>query len=158
MATLGYSWHPWIFIKNAMPHSLRLGTKKGQCKFWEQRISMICLCSKYVKNCNIFGQIRNNWAKLILKKIFKLFFQCLALPKDPQSFGSQNLRCPFLVSQYYRCQRLCGSCLWIWFAGIRLWIQKAFLLLCFSHPMTKISIWKCGFFLPFNEENVLPFL
>ena len=27
--------------------------------------------------------------------------QCLALPKDPQSFGSQNLRCPFLVSQYY---------------------------------------------------------
>ena len=25
------------------------------------------------------------------------FFQCLALPKDPQSFGSQNLRCPFWV-------------------------------------------------------------
>ena len=31
-----------------------------------------------------------------------------------------------------------------------LWCQpiklKAFLLLCFSHPMTKISIWKCGYF------------
>ena len=45
---------------------------------------MICLCSKF-------------------------FFQYLALPKDPQSFGSQNLRCPFLVSQYYRCRRLCIS-------------------------------------------------
>ena len=68
---------------------------------------MICLCSKYVKNCNIFGQILNNWVKLILKK-FHFFFQCLALPKDPQSFGSQNLRCPFSISQYYRRRRLCG--------------------------------------------------
>ena len=52
----------------------------------------------------------NIWVKLILKKKnskFKFLFQCLALPKDPQSFGSQNLRCPFLVSQYYRCRRLC---------------------------------------------------
>ena len=88
-------------------HSLRLGTKKGQRKFWERRISMICLCSKYVKNCNIFGQILNIWVKLILKKNFKFFFQCLALPKDPQSFGSQNLHCPFLVTQYYRRRRLC---------------------------------------------------
>ena len=68
---------------------------------------MIYLCSKYVKNCNIFGQILNIWAKLILKKNFNFFFQCLALPKDPQSFGPQNLRCPFLVSQYYRRRRLC---------------------------------------------------
>ena len=89
-------------------HSLRLGTKKGQRKFWEWHISMICLCSKYVKNCNIFGQILNIWVKLILKKNFKFFFQCLVLPKDPQSFGSQNLRCPFSVSQYYRRRRLCG--------------------------------------------------
>ena len=42
---------------------------------------------------------------LILKKLF--FFQCLALPKDPQSFGSQNLRCPFLqtsetVNRFYK--------------------------------------------------------
>ena len=29
----------------------------------------------------------------------QFFFQCLALPKDPQSFGSQNLRRPLLVSQ-----------------------------------------------------------
>ena len=33
------------------------------------------------------------------------FFQPLALPKDPQSFGSQNLHCPFSISQYYRCWR-----------------------------------------------------
>ena len=91
---------------NRPPHSLWLGTEKGQRKFWERRISMICLCSKYVKNCNIFGQILNIWVKLILKKNFKFFFQCLALPKDPQSFGSQNLRCPFSVSQYYRRRRL----------------------------------------------------
>ena len=45
------------------------------------------LCSKYVKNCNIFGQILNIWVKLILKKKIQFFFQCLALPKDPQSFG-----------------------------------------------------------------------
>ena len=88
-------------------HSLRLGTKKGQRNFWERRISMICLCSKYVKNCNIFGQILNIWVKLILKKNFKFYFQCLALPKDPQSFVSQNLRCPFSVSQYCRRRRLC---------------------------------------------------
>jgi hypothetical protein len=29
----------------------------------------------------------------------KFFFQCLGLPKDPQSFGSQNLRRPLSVSQ-----------------------------------------------------------
>ena len=56
---------------------------------------MICLCSKYVKNCKIFGQILNIWVKLISKEKFKKKFQCLALPKDLQSFGSQNLRCPF---------------------------------------------------------------
>ena len=69
--------------------------------------TVMSLYSKYVKNCNIFGQILNIWVKLILKKNFKFFFQCLALPKDPQSFGSQNLRCPFSVSQYYRRRRLC---------------------------------------------------
>ena len=57
------------------PHSLRLGTEKEQRKFWERRISLICLCSKYVKNCNIFGQILNIWVRLILKKIhfFSIF-------------------------------------------------------------------------------------
>ena len=35
--------------------------------------------------------------KINTKKKFKFFFQCLALPKDPQSFSSQNLRRPFLV-------------------------------------------------------------
>ena len=33
------------------------------------------------------------------KKNSNFLFQCLALPKDPQSFGSQNLRRPLLVSQ-----------------------------------------------------------
>ena len=33
------------------------------------------------------------------KKNLKFFFQCLGLPKDPQSFGSQNLRRPLSVSQ-----------------------------------------------------------
>ena len=61
-------------LKDSNPHSLRLGTKKGQRKFWERRISMICLCSKYVKNCNIFGQILNIWVKLILKKKCNSFF------------------------------------------------------------------------------------
>ena len=42
-------------IKSSTLTHLRLGTEKGQRKFWERRISMICLCSKYVKNCNIFG-------------------------------------------------------------------------------------------------------
>ena len=68
---------------------------------------MIYLCNKYVKNCNIFGQILNIWVKMILKKKIQIFFQCLALPKDPQSFGSQNFCCPFSVSQYYRPWRLC---------------------------------------------------
>ena len=35
---------------------------------------MIYLCSKYVKNCNIFGQILNIWVKLILKKNPIFFF------------------------------------------------------------------------------------
>ena len=38
---------------------------------------MICLCSKYVKNCNIFGQILNIWVKLILKKNSKLCLRTL---------------------------------------------------------------------------------
>ena len=45
-------------------------TEKGQRKFWEWLISMICLCSKYVKICNIFGQILNIWVILILWKKF----------------------------------------------------------------------------------------
>ena len=94
-------------------HSFRLCTEKGQHRFWERHISMICLCSKYVKNCNIFGQILNIWVKLILKKNFNFFFQCLALPKDSQSFVSQNLRCPFLVSQYYRRRRLWDMCIFV---------------------------------------------
>ena len=49
--------------------------------------TVMSLYSKYVKNCNIFGQILNIWVKLILKKNFNFFFQCLALPKDSQSFG-----------------------------------------------------------------------
>ena len=49
--------------------------------------TVMSLYSKYVKNCNIFGQILNIWVKLILKKKFNFFFQCLALPKDSQSFG-----------------------------------------------------------------------
>ena len=81
-------------------HLVGQGTERGRRKFWERRISMIYLCCKYVKNCNIFGQILNIWVKLILKKKkIQFFFQCLALPKDPQSFGSQNLRRPLSVSQ-----------------------------------------------------------
>ena len=85
--------------------------KKDSSNFWERCTSMICLCSKYVKNFNIFGQILNIWVKSIqiYIYIYQFFFQCLALPKDPQSFGSQNLRCPFSVSQYYRRRRLCGQ-------------------------------------------------
>ena len=90
-------------------HCVGQGTERGRRKFWEWHISMICLCSKYFKNWNIFGQILNIWVKLILKKKLNFFFQCLALPKDPQSFGSQNLRCPFSVSQYYRRRRLCDG-------------------------------------------------
>ena len=105
---LWVTWSISNWKRYHMSHSLRLGTEKGQRKFWERHISMICLCSKYVKNCNIFGQILNIWLKLILKKNH-FFFQCLALPKDPQSFGSQNLRCPFWVSQYYRRRRLWTS-------------------------------------------------
>jgi hypothetical protein len=45
--------------------------------------------------------------KINIKKKNQIFFQCLALPKNPQSFGFQNLRCPFSVSQYYRRRRLC---------------------------------------------------
>ena len=91
-------------------HCVGQGTKRGRRKFWECRISMIYLCSKSVKNCNIFWQILNIWVKLILKKKkLTFFFQCLGLPKDPQSFGSQNLRCPFSVSQYYRHRRLCQA-------------------------------------------------
>ena len=33
------------------------------------------------------------------QKVFNSFFQCLALPKNPQSFGSQNLWRPLSVSQ-----------------------------------------------------------
>ena len=47
----------------------------------------------------IFWPDSDYMGKIDIKKNFKFFFQCLALPKDPQSFGSQNLRCPFLVSQ-----------------------------------------------------------
>ena len=61
-------------LQNGTRHSLRVGTEKGQCKFWERRISMICLFSKYVKNCNIFGQILNIWVRLILKKKNNFFF------------------------------------------------------------------------------------
>ena len=42
------------------------------------------------------------------KAMTKTQNQCLALPKEPQTFGSQNFCCPFLVSQYYRRRRLCG--------------------------------------------------
>ena len=74
-----------IFILRLhMIHSLRLGTKKGQRKFWERHISMICLCSKYVKNCNIFGQILNIWVKLTLKKN-SIFFLVFILPKYSES-------------------------------------------------------------------------
>ena len=52
--------------------------------------------------------------KINTKKNFKFFFQCLALPKDPQSFSSQNLRRPFLVPS----RRLCGQVLFLPF-GIK---------------------------------------
>ena len=88
---------------------------------FSEAISRSCvLCSfrviqTYVVNF-ICQKVQTFWAdsdslgKINDKKIFKkFFFQCLALPKDPQSFGSQNLRCPFLVSQYYRRRRLCAA-------------------------------------------------
>ena len=55
-------------------HLVGQGTERGRRKFWERRISMIYLCCKYVKNCNIFGQILNIWVKLILKKKIPIFF------------------------------------------------------------------------------------
>ena len=70
-----YAWRSsktWN-LKN-MAHCVGQGTKRGRRKFWEPRISMIYLCSKYVKNCNIFGQILNVWVKLILKKKIWIFF------------------------------------------------------------------------------------
>ena len=85
----------WYTVSDWVP-------QKGQRKFWEWRISIICLCSKYVKNfqadSEYLGKINTK------KKKFNFFFQCLGLPNDPQSFGSQNLRCPSSVSQYYRVQ------------------------------------------------------
>ena len=39
----------------------------------------------------ISKQILILWVKLMIKKFSKFFFQCLALPKDPQSF------CPYVV-------------------------------------------------------------
>ena len=36
--------------------------------------TVMSLYSKYVKNCNIFGQILNIWVKLILRKISIFFF------------------------------------------------------------------------------------
>ena len=66
-------------------HCVGQGTERGRRKFWERRISMIYLCCKYVKNCNIFGQILNIWVKLILKKKNSIFFfnvyLCLRTPK-----------------------------------------------------------------------------
>ena len=56
-------------------HCVGQGTEIKRRKFWEWHISMICLCSKYFKNWNIFGQILNIWVKMILKKkIWKFFF------------------------------------------------------------------------------------
>ena len=55
-------------------HCVGQGTERGRRKFWEWHISIICLCSKYFKNWNIFGQILNIWVKLILKKKFEIFF------------------------------------------------------------------------------------
>ena len=67
---------------------------------WWQIIRVI---QTYVVNF-ICQKVQTFWAdsdslgKINDEKIFKnYFFQCLALPKDPQSFGSQNLRCPFFV-------------------------------------------------------------
>ena len=64
---------------------------------------------KICQNLQHFWADSEYLGKINTKKEIQFFFQCLALPKDPQSFGSQNLRCPFSVSQYYRRQRLCCS-------------------------------------------------
>ena len=102
---------------------------------------MICLCSKYVKNCNIFGQILNIWVKLIIKKIFNFFFQCVALPKDPQSVGSQNLRCPFSVSQYYRRRRLWGGQHWVNIGPRSYWMTSV-LTLTEAYLCSHVNFWK----------------
>ena len=62
-------------------------TQQSWATKWYTKNCIINKTFLYVKSCNIFGQILNIWEKLILKKNFKFFFQCLALPKDPQSFG-----------------------------------------------------------------------
>ena len=83
-----------------------LGTAFGQMK-----MGTIDLCNFGVTWCYLFEDFFLTYNLLTIAS-FRigvpsiLFFQCLALPKDPQSFGSQNLRCPFLVSQYYRRRRL----------------------------------------------------
>ena len=64
----------YVIALHILTHCVGQGTKTGRRKFWEWHISMICLCSKYFKNWNIFGQILNIWVKLILKKKFEIFF------------------------------------------------------------------------------------
>ena len=56
----------------------------------------------YVKNYNIFRQILNIWVKLKLKKNFDFCFPCLALPKDPQSFGIL-IRAVLILPKLYDC-------------------------------------------------------
>jgi hypothetical protein len=73
--------------------------------------------------------------KINTKKNFKFFFQCFALPKDTQSFGSQNLHCPFSVSQYYR------DCV--------LFIE--IIIAYLTHQTSMESIWK---WLPFKKIPV----
>ena len=69
--TLKSYWHPCIWL-----FSFKY-TKEGPKRnlhFAHTSYGASSLCSKYVKNCNIFGQILNIWVKLILKKKFQIFF------------------------------------------------------------------------------------
>ena len=76
---------------------LLIGCFKTAKNFICQKVQHFQADSEYLGKIDTKKNVKKN----------SFFFQCLALPKDPQSFGSQNLLCPFSVSQYYRHWRLC---------------------------------------------------
>ena len=67
----------------------------------------------YVKKCKIFGQILIMWVKLIIKKNSKKIFQCLTLPKDPQSFLPVCSKGQKMSSEFFKKNILYLNYAWI---------------------------------------------
>ena len=60
----------------------------------EWRISMICLCSKYVKNCNILGQIQSYIYQVLQTIQMKLILLCVWA--EPAVLGSAKTALKFI--------------------------------------------------------------